>query len=60
LFPIDLGELIQKAGVLPVTLVCAAVLAVIWFGTSRLTRGLRDWNFFPLFTVLTLARRSQF
>jgi hypothetical protein len=55
LFPINPGELIQKAGVLPVTLVCAAVLAAIWLGTRRLLRGLRGWSFFPLFTVLTLA-----
>ncbi|MBI5685128.1 MAG: glycosyltransferase family 39 protein [Verrucomicrobia bacterium] len=55
LFPIDPGELIQRAGVLPVTLVCAAVLAALWFGTSWLMRGLRGWSFFPLFTVLTLA-----
>ncbi|MCX6908476.1 MAG: glycosyltransferase family 39 protein [Verrucomicrobia bacterium] len=55
LFPIDPSELIQKAGGLPVTLVCAVVLAGIGFGTSRLMRGMRGWSFFLLFTVLTLA-----
>jgi hypothetical protein len=55
LFPIDPGELIEKAGVLPVTLVCATVLAALWFGTGWLMRGLRGWSFFPMFTVLTLA-----
>ncbi|MBI5822314.1 MAG: glycosyltransferase family 39 protein [Verrucomicrobia bacterium] len=55
LFPIDPSELIQKAGALPVTLMCAAVLAGIWFATSRLMRGTRGWSFFLLFTVLALA-----
>jgi len=55
LFPINPGELIQKAGVWLVTLVCAAVLAAIWTGTRRLLRGLPGWSFFPLFTVLALA-----
>jgi len=55
LFPIDPGELIQKTGGWPVTLVCAAVLAAIWFGTRRVMGHLRGWSFFLLFTVLTLA-----
>ena len=55
LFPIDPGELIGKAGGLPVAAACVAVLAAIWFGTRRLLGHRRGWSFFPLFTVLTLA-----
>lgn len=55
LFPIDPGELIQKTGGWPVALVCAAVLAAVWWGTRRVLGHLRGWSFFPLFTVLTLA-----
>jgi len=55
LFPIDPSELIQKAGVLPVTGVCAAVLTAIWIGTRRLLHDWRGWSFFLLFTVLTLT-----
>jgi Dolichyl-phosphate-mannose-protein mannosyltransferase len=55
LFPIDPGELIQKAGRVPVAAACLAVLTVFWFGTRRLVGHVRGWSFFPLFTVLTLA-----
>ncbi len=55
LFPIDPGELIGKAGGLPVAAACLAVLAAMWFGTRRLIGHRRGWSFFPLFTVLTLA-----